>query len=140
MPAVPKFRMRESDFVKAVNKYRRESDEGLFLRPSLSHFCGRVGTTEEDLLYWLTFADKADSAYYIRAQELGKFLCWLRGEMFSGQGYNNQTGKRMAEIQLSKDHGDGVTYDTKSDKGKSGITEIKISFGGSDPRAKSAGK
>jgi hypothetical protein len=40
---------------------------------------------------------------------------------------------------MKQDHGDGVRYSDQDGK-QGGPVEVKISFGGNDPRAKKAGK
>jgi hypothetical protein len=68
---------------------------------------------------------------------LKKMLCWVRGQMMSAQGWNGQLTSR-AIFALKQDHGDGVKWSDQDTK--TGPVEVKISFGGGDPRAGKAAK
>jgi hypothetical protein len=65
-------------------------------------------------------------------------MTWVRGQLSSGKGWNGQNQSR-AIFLMKQDHGDGVRY-TDQDAKSTGPVEVKISFGGNDPRSKKAGK
>jgi hypothetical protein len=58
--------------------------------------------------------------------------------MMSAQGWNGQLTSR-AIFALKQDIGDGVKW-TDGDAKQTGPVEVKISFGGDDPRSKKAAK
>ena len=69
---------------------------------------------------------------------LKKMATWVRGQMMSATGWNGQLTSR-AIFALKQDVGDGVKW-TDQDSKQNGPVEVKISFGGSDPRAIKAAK
>ena len=126
----PKFKMSEEEFKNAISLYKGECKDGTVLRPSLSHFCGRLETTEDYLCEWLEWGKKPTDTYYTRAEALKVFMTWLRGEMFSSGKYDGPTAKKFVELQLGRDYGDGVTYN--NNVRDSGPKSVKIMFGESD--------
>ena len=62
----------------------------------------------------------------------------MRGQYMSAPGWNGQLTSR-AIFALKQDIGDGVKWSDQDAK-QTGPVEVKISFGGDDPRAKKAAK
>lgn len=133
------FRMSEKDLEKAIEQYKADAAAGAFPRASWPHFCARLGYTEAEVSEVIRRGEEVKcGAYYERSVQLQRMLTWIRGEMLSGAGWSGQN-QTKAIFALKQDHGDGIAYADGNGK-QSGPVEVKISFGGSDPRAKKAGK
>lgn len=135
---LPTFSMSEKALENHINDYKRQVDDGTIVRASWPHFAATLDCTEADLAEVMALADTPSSAYRVRGRMLKKMLTWCRGQIMSAPGWNGQmTSKGI--FFLKQDHGDGVKYTDKDDK-STGPVEIKVSFGGDDPRAKKASK
>ncbi len=134
----PTFHLSEKDLEGKIAQYKNDLENGVFARASWPHFAAFLDSTEKDLEDIMALDGKKDSAYCGRARLLKKMATWMRGQMMSAQGWNGQLTSR-AIFALKQDIGDGVKW-TDGDAKQTGPVEVKISFGGDDPRAKKAAK
>lgn len=131
------FKLSEKELEQAISQYKADLEEGKFPRASWPHFCSMLGYTEAEVVKVIEQGDEVKGAYYERAQMLKRMITWIRGQMLSGAGWSGQN-QTKAIFALKQDMGDGNRYGDSD--AKSGPVEVKISFGGSDPRAKKASK
>jgi hypothetical protein len=134
----PTFHLSEKELEKKIAQYKEDLKNGEFARASWPHFAAYLDSTEQELVDVIKQGAASASAYKGRAELLKKMLTWVRGQMMSAQGWNGQLTSR-AIFALKQDHGDGVKWTDQESK-QTGPVEIKISFGGDDPRAKDAAK
>ena len=134
----PTFHLSEKELSAKIEKYKADLEAGVFVRASWPHFAAFLDSTEEELRQVIEQGSTRISAYYGRAELLKKMATWVRGQMMSAQGWNGQLTSR-AIFALKQDIGDGVKW-TDQDQKQTGPVEVKISFGGSDSRAKEASK
>lgn len=132
------FKLNDKQLEQAIEQYKTDLEEGKFPRASWPHFCAYLGYTESEVKQVVERGEEVKGAYYERAVMLKRMITWIRGEMLSGSGWSGQN-QTKAIFALKQDHGDGVRY-SDADSKQSGPVEVKISFGGSDPRAKKASK
>ena len=133
----PTFHLSEKELENKIEAYKTGLENGDFARASWPHFAAFLDSTEKDLSDVMAL-EKKESAYCGRAKLLKKMATWVRGQMMSAQGWNGQLTSR-AIFALKQDIGDGVKW-TDQDSKQTGPVEVKISFGGNDPRAKDAAK
>lgn len=134
----PTFHLSEGDLLKKIDQYKSNLKDGVFARASWPHFAAYLDSTEAELAEVIEQGAKRESAYYGRAKALKKMATWVRGQYMSAPGWNGQLTSR-AIFALKQDIGDGVKW-TDQDAKQTGPVEVKISFGGDDPRAKKAAK
>ena len=134
----PNFAMSEAELEKHIEKYKEDVANGVIARASWPHFAATLDCTEKDLAEIMAIDESSQSAYTGRTKLLKKMLTWVRGQMLSSSGWNGQMTAR-AIFALKQDHGDGVVYRDK-DMGGGGPSEVRVVFGGDDPRAKKAAK
>ena len=135
----PTFHLSEKDLAEKFEQYKRDLENKKFARASVAHFCFYIGTTEDKLKEFIQeYSERPESAYYRRAWALRGYLQFFRGELCSSESWNGQQSSK-AQLLLGQDYGDGIVYKSKDEK-QTGPVEIKISFGGDDPRAKNACK
>lgn len=134
----PTFHLSEKELEQKITQYKLDLENGVFARASWPHFAAYLDSTEKDLEDIMALDGKRESAYCGRARMLKKMATWMRGQMMSAQGWNGQLTSR-AIFALKQDIGDGVKW-TDNDAKQAGPVEVKISFGGDDPRAKKAAK
>lgn len=134
----PTFHLSEKELSQKIEKYKEDLSAGTFARASWPHFAAFLDSTEADLALVIEQGASKESAYRGRAELLKKMATWVRGQMMSAQGWNGQLTSR-AIFALKQDIGDGVKW-TDQDSKQTGPVEVKISFGGDDPRAKQAAK
>lgn len=134
----PTFHLSEKQLADKINQYKKDLENGDFARASWPHFAAYLDSTEAELADVIKQGGEKNSAYRGRAELLKKMLTWVRGQMMSAAGWNGQLTSR-AIFALKQDQGDGVKW-TDQDNKQNGPVEIKISFGGDDPRAKKAAK
>lgn len=134
----PTFHLSEKQLAEKINQYKLDLENGEFARASWPHFAAYLDSTEAELAEVIKQGAEKNSAYRGRAELLKKMLTWVRGQMMSAAGWNGQLTSR-AIFALKQDQGDGVKW-TDQDNKQTGPVEIKISFGGDDPRAKKAAK
>ena len=135
----PTFAISEKELEKRIQTYKEQVADGTIARASWPHFASTLDCTEQDLAEVIRAGEASkESAYRGRAQQLKKMLTWVRGQMLSAPGWNGQMTAR-AIFALKQDMGDGVQYKDK-DNGGNGPAEIRVVFGGDDPRAKKASK
>jgi hypothetical protein len=133
------FKMSENELKKAIDQYKEDLENGKFPRASWPHFCARLGYTESEVREVIVRGTEVKSgAYCEKAILLQRMLTWIRGEMLSGAGWSGQN-QTKAIFALKQEHGDGISYADGKEKAN-GPVEVKISFGGNDPRAKKASK
>ena len=132
------FKMSENELKQEIDKYKDDLEKGKFPRASWPHFCARLGYTEREVEEVIKRGEEVKGAYYDRAILLKRHLTWIRGEMLSGAGWaaQNQT---KAIFALKQDHGDGIRYEDKDNKGP-GTIRLEVGFGGNDQRARKASK
>lgn len=135
---LPTFHLSDSELEAKIQKYKEDLNEGKFARASWPHFAAYLDSTEADLADVIEQGASKESAYRGRAGALKKMATWIRGQYMSASGWNGQLTSR-AIFALKQDIGDGVKW-TDQDSKQTGPVEVKISFGGSDPRAKDAAK
>lgn len=134
----PTFHLSEKELDRKIEQYKIGLQNGEFARASWPHFAAYLDSTEAELAEVIEQGAKKDSAYNGRAKALKKMATWVRGQYMSAQGWNGQLTSR-AIFALKQDIGDGVKW-TDQDSKQTGPVEVKISFGGDDPRAKNAAK
>ena len=134
----PVFPLTEKELTEKVAQYKQELEAGAFPRASWPHFCASLGVTEADVKTVMQQGDVKDSVYRGRAEVLKKMATWVRGQMMSGNGWHGQLTSR-AIFALKQDVGDGVKW-TDQDSKQTGPVEVRVSFGGDDPRGRKAGK
>lgn len=134
----PTFLLSDAQLEQKISQYKTELENGEFARASWPHFAAYLDCTEEQLAEVMAYADVNTSGYKRRAEMLKKMATWVRGQMMSATGWNGQLTSR-AIFALKQDVGDGVKW-TDQDSKQNGPVEVKISFGGSDPRAIKAAK
>lgn len=132
------FKLSDKQLEEAIATYKADLEAEKFPRASWPHFCSILGYTEAEVQEVITRGDEVKGAYYERAQMLKRMITWIRGQMLSGAGWSGQN-QTKAIFALKQDHGDGVRYSDQDAK-QTGPVEVKISFGGADPRAKKASK
>ena len=132
------FRLSDKELETRIYEYKAMVDAEQIPRASWANFCAYLGYTEAEVAEVVTRGEKVKGAYYERAVMLKRMMTWVRGQLSSGKGWNGQNQSR-AIFLMKQDHGDGVRYSDQDAKGN-GPVEVKVSFGGNDPRAKKAGK
>lgn len=130
------FHLTEKELEGKIRQYKEDLENGCFARASWPHFASYLDSTEAELADVMKLG-ASSAAYKGRGEMLKKMLCWVRGQMMSAQGWNGQLTSR-AIFALKQDHGDGVKWSDQDTK--TGPVEVKISFGGGDPRAGRAAK
>lgn len=134
----PTFHLSENQLAEKINQYKLDLENGEFARASWPHFAAYLDSTEAELAEVMKQGAEKNSAYRGRGELLKKMLTWVRGQMMSAAGWNGQLTSR-AIFALKQDQGDGVKW-TDQDSKQTGPVEVRISFGGDDPRAKKAAK
>jgi hypothetical protein len=132
------FRLSDKELETRIYEYKAMVDAEQIPRASWANFCAYLGYTEAEVAEVVTRGEEVKGAYYDRAVALKRMMTWVRGQLSSGKGWNGQNQSR-AIFLMKQDHGDGVRYSDQDAKGN-GPVEVKVSFGGNDPRAKKAGK
>ena len=135
---LPTFHLTERQLEQQIEQYKQDLKAGVFARASWPHFASYLDSTEAELEEIIKFAENKTSAYCGRGKLLKKMATWMRGQYMSAPGWNGQLTSR-AIFALKQDIGDGVKWSDQDAK-QSGPVEVKISFGGDDPRAKKASK
>lgn len=132
------FPLSEKALEEKIRKYKDDLKNGEFVRASWPHFAAYLDCTEQLLAAVIERGASEDSAYKGRAEMLKKMATWVRGQYMSASGWNGQLTSR-AIFALKQDIGDGVKWSDQDAK-QTGPVEVRISFGGSDKRAKEAAK
>lgn len=132
------FKLNDKELEQAIAQYKADLEAEKFPRASWPHFCARLGYTEKEVEQVIARGEEVKGAYYDRAVMLQRMLTWIRGEMLSGAGWSGQN-QTKAIFALKQEMGDGMAYTDGRGK-QSGPQEVRITFGGSDPRSKKAGK
>lgn len=135
---LPTFHLSESQLNEHIKQYKQDLKDGKFARASWPHFASYLDSTEAELSEVIALAEKKESAYCGRGKALKKMATWVRGQYMSAPGWNGQLTSR-AIFALKQDVGDGVKWSDQDTK-QTGPVEVKVSFGGDDPRAKKASK
>ena len=132
------FRLSDKELETRIYEYKAMVDAEQIPRASWANFCAYLGYTEAEVAEVVTRGEEVKGAYYERAVMLKRMMTWVRGQLSSGKGWNGQNQSR-AIFLMKQDHGDGVRYSDQDAK-SNGPAQVKIVFGGDDPRAKKAGK
>jgi hypothetical protein len=132
------FKLSDKELDRNIEEYKGMVNAEEIPRASWANFCAFLGYTEAEVAEVVTRGIEVKGAYYERAVSLKRMMTWVRGQLSSGKGWNGQNQSR-AIFLMKQDHGDGVRY-TDQDAKNTGPVEVKISFGGNDPRSKKAGK
>ena len=132
------FKLNDKELDQRIEEYKGLVNAEEIPRASWANFCAFLGYTEAEVAEVVTRGIEVKGAYYERAVSLKRMMTWVRGQLSSGKGWNGQNQSR-AIFLMKQDHGDGVRY-TDQDAKNNGPVEVKISFGGNDPRSKKAGK
>lgn len=135
----PTFHLSENDLNRKIEQYKQDLQNGEFARASWPHFAAYLDSTEKDLAEVMAMDGKRESAYCGRARALKKMATWMRGQYASGNGWSAPAVSSKAVFALKQDIGDGIKWTDQEGK-QTGPMEVKISFGGDDPRAKKAAK
>lgn len=135
----PMFHLSEKELAAKIEQYKLDLESGKFGRASWPHFAAYLDSTEKDLSDIMSLDGKKDSAYFGRARMLKKMATWMRGQYASATGWSAPAVSSKAMFALKQDVGDGVKWSDQESK-QTGPLEIKIAFGGDDPRAKKAAK
>lgn len=130
------FRLSEKELDQKIEEYKTRVDSEEIPRASWANFCSFLGYTEAEVAEVVSRGSEVKGAYYDRAVALKRMMTWVRGQLASGRGWNGQNQSR-AIFLMKQDHGDGVRY-SDIDAKQTGPVEVKISFGGGDPRGKKA--
>ena len=120
----------EAALARKIETYKRRVEAGEIARASWPHFAAFLGRTEAELSQAMAGRDGI-------ALALKRFATWVRGEMLSAPGWGGPMNSRAA-LALRQDVGDGVRYLDKETA--SGPVEVRVIFGGGDPRAEEAAK
>ena len=132
------FKLSDKELDQRIEEYKGLVNAEEIPRASWANFCAFLGYTEAEVAEVVTRGIEVKGAYYERAVSLKRMMTWVRGQLSSGKGWNGQNQSR-AIFLMKQDHGDGVR-NTDQDAKYTGPVEVKISFGGNDPRSKKAGK
>lgn len=132
------FKLSEKELNEKIMEYKQLVDSEQIPRASWANFCAFLGYTEAEVAEVVTRGEEVKGAYWERAVALKRMMTWVRGQLSSGRGWNGQNQSR-AIFLMKQDHGDGVRYSDADDKPK-GPLEVRVTFGGNDPRAKKASK
>ena len=132
------FKLSDKELDQKIEEYKGLVNAEEIPRASWANFCAFLGYTEAEGAEVVTRGIEVKGAYYERAVSLKRMMTWVRGQLSSGKGWNGQNQSR-AIFLMKQDHGDGVRY-TDQDAKNTGPVEVKISFGGNDPRSKKSGK
>lgn len=132
------FKLSDKELDKKIEEYKGLVNAEEIPRASWANFCAFLGYTEAEVAEVVTRGIEVKGAYYERAVSLKRMMTWVRGQLSSGKGWNGQNQSR-AIFLMKQDHGDGVRY-TDQDAKNTGPVDVRISFGGGDPRSKKAGK
>lgn len=132
------FKLSDIELQRAIDQYKADLEAEKFPRASWPHFCARLGYTEKEVEQVIARGEEIKGAYYERAVMLQRMLTWIRGEMLSGAGWSGQN-QTKAIFALKQEMGDGMAYTDGRGK-QTGPQEVRVVFGGNDPRAKKAGK
>jgi hypothetical protein len=133
------FLMTEKELTEKIQQYKTDLEKGKFGRASWPHFAAYLDSTEAELAEVMKIGKEVSNAYYGRAKALKKMATWMRGQYASASGWSAPAVSSKAMFALKQDVGDGVKWSDQENK-QTGPVEVKISFGGNDPRAKNAAK
>ena len=114
-----------------IEAYKQRVEAGEIARASWPHFAACLGRTEAELARAMAGEDEI-------ALTLKRFATWVRGQMLSAPGWGGPLNSRAA-LALRQDVGDGVRYADK-EAAETGPVEVRVLFGGDDPRAEEAAK
>ena len=133
------FLMTEKELTEQIQQYKTDLEKGKFGRAAWPHFAAYLDSTEAELAEVMKIGKEVSNAYYGRAKALKKMATWMRGQYASAAGWSAPAVSSKAMFALKQDVGDGVKWSDQENK-QTGPVEVKISFGGNDPRAKNAAK
>lgn len=133
------FKLNEKELQAKIDEYMGKADSGEIFLPCWPHFCSFLGLTEDDLDEVMERGFEVKGAYYDRAVMLKNMAQWCMGQLTSNP---NWSGKNAAKAIFLLKQGLGrMRKYTDNDKNtNNGPVEVKISFGGADPRSKRARK
>lgn len=132
------FKLTEKELNGKILEYKQLVDSEQIPRASWADFCAYLGYSEAEVAEAVTRGIEVKGAYYERAVALKRMMTWIRGQLASGRGWTGQNQSR-AIFLLKQDLGDGVRY-TDGEGRTGGPVEVRVTFGGNDPRAKKASK
>ena len=137
------FTYSEKELGDKIAQYKELAESGEKLLPSWPDFCSFVDVDsdvlEEVMDRGMDRSGSERSAYYDRALMLKSMRRWCEAQLVSNPNWGGKMGVKSMML-LKQGFGGGRKYLDERTAGKTGPTEIKVSFGGSDPRAKKASK
>lgn len=135
------FTMDIEELNKHITRYKQMAADGEVELPSWSDFVSRAGLTEAICAEVMERGSEGPySAYYDRGKALGALWQWCRGQYISNPNWGATAARVNKAMMLYRMQPDGqerarpATVQTKQ-----GPSELIISFGRGDQRAKDAG-
>lgn len=132
------FKMSEKELEQKIREYNERVESGEFFAACWPHFRNFLGYLQEDLDAVVEQGMSVKGAYYTRALMLRKMgeTC----EMYLSTLPYWRDNKSIAKVHLLQGHGWTRKYTDSGKDTNTGPIEIKVAFGGSDPRGKKAAK
>ena len=124
-----------------IARYKTMTEAGAIELPSWSDFVSRAGMTEAVCAEVMERgAEGPYSAYYNRARALGDFWQWCRGQYISNPAWSATAARCQKALAMYRMTPGGDERARPAAAGaKSGPSELVITFGANDKRAKDAG-
>lgn len=124
-----------------IARYKTMTEAGAIELPSWSDFVARAGLTEAVCAEVMERgADGPYSAYYTRARALGDFWQWCRGQYMSNPAWSATAARCQKALAMYRmTPGGEERARPAATAAKSGPSELVITFGGNDRRAREAG-
>lgn len=125
-----------------ISRYRKATADGLVELPSWSDFVSRAGLTEAVCAEVMRRgADGPTSAYYDRGRALDALWQWCRGQYISNPNWGATAARVNKAMMLYRMMPNGEERAKPATiQAKQGPSELVISFGRGDSRAKQAGE
>lgn len=133
------FRMGEKELVRKIEEYKQKTENGEIELPAWPSFCAFLGYTEDDVDEVMENGFSVRGAYYERAVALKNAAQWCQAQLTSNPNWGGRNAAK-AIFLLKQGLGRMRKYTDYDKKNGNEPIEVKISFGGPDPRAKKASK
>lgn len=124
-----------------ISRYKQMAADGEVELPSWPDFVSRAGLTEAICAEVMQRgAEGPSSAYYDRGKALGDLWQWVRGQYMSNPAWGATAARVQKAMMLYRMQPDGQERARPATvQQKQGPSELIISFGRGDQRAKNAG-
>lgn len=124
-----------------ISRYKQMAADGEVELPSWSDFVSRAGLTEAICAEVMQRAEEEPSStYYDRGKALGALWQWCRGQYISNPNWGATAARVNKAMMLYRMQPDGQERARPATvQAKQGPSELVISFGRGDQRAKDAG-